>query len=279
MKKGCIYIHRNLINGHSYVGSTIQDTRRRWRKEDKTYHSYKSCSVFFAALNKYGWEYFETTILEDNIPFEDISKREEFYIQKYNSIAPNGYNTVKIIDGRVEFTEETKNKISESRKEYYQNLTEPIIAPNRNHHILIENIPHKKCSNCKEIKTLDKYCKYKTTWDGLNRYCKNCASIYSKQYVPEKLSEEELKKTYIDRRDNMIAGLKMKYNNNPELREAQAKRKSKPVFGVHIVTGETIFFDSAMKAKESGFNNTEIGQSIKNKKPYKKYNWFFNKKN
>jgi hypothetical protein len=42
---------------------------------------------------------------------------------------------------------------------------------------------------------------------------------------------------------------------------------------VHIDDGSVLKFDSALKAKELGFDNTNISDSIKTGIPYKKYRW------
>lgn len=49
-----IYMHRNKINGKSYIGQTFQKPEERW----KNGAGYKSCTYFYAAIQKYGWNNF-----------------------------------------------------------------------------------------------------------------------------------------------------------------------------------------------------------------------------
>jgi group I intron endonuclease len=255
MKTGIIYKHENKINGKVYIGSTIQTTARRWRKSDKTYNSYKSCTVFYRALKKYSWNEFTTTVLEDNIPFDNIAAREEYYIKENNSIAPKGYNTVNIIDSRVVYTEETKLKISESRKEYYKNLKEPIIAYNRNHHIEVNDISCKKCTKCNLVFPLSGFNVYNKTWDKLMRICKSCQISQTRQYREKNpiktLTKSEFKQSYRDR-----------------------KTTARPFIGVND-NGDKLYFKSGVDASVGGFDKTGIRRSILNNKKYKGYSWCY----
>lgn len=174
---GYIYLHQNLINNRCYIGSSIQKSQRRWRRADKTYNSYKSCPVFYKALQKYTWENFVSIILEVDIPFDEISIREEYYIKLYDCIAPNGYNTNKIVEGRVKFSDETKKKLSDKRKEYYQNLKIPQIDVKRIEHKFINNIECKLCRDCREFIPLFNFTKDKNRWDNLDHFCKSCKKI------------------------------------------------------------------------------------------------------
>ena len=253
MKKGLIYLHKHKKSGKCYVGSTTQSVKRRWRKSDTTYTSYINSTVFYNALKKYTWDGFETSILEEDIPFEDISKREEYYIKEYNSLVPNGFNIVNIIEGRNKCSEETKRKISKKRKDYFSLLTEPVIAPNKHHHIFKDGIEYKKCSRCQDNKILTDFGKYRISWDRLNRYCKECHKLNARERrekVPDKiLTKEQLKLSY-----------KMR------------KTISRPFIGKDK-DGNTIRFKSGMEASRNGYDKTQIRRSILKKKEYMKYTW------
>jgi group I intron endonuclease len=129
---GYIYLITNKINGKKYVGQTQQeDIKDRWRMHKKI-----TCigHCLENAYKKYGLENFKFQII--CICFDsDCNLYEEYYIKKYNSIAPNGYNlkpggdnrkhhpdTIKkmseSLKGRKlsEITEETKKKLSEALK-------------------------------------------------------------------------------------------------------------------------------------------------------------------
>ena len=172
------------------------------------------------------------------------------------------------------FTDEIKKKMSDARKEYYNNLEEPIIAWNKKEHTSVNGIECKHCSTCNEHKPLSEYPKNNRRWDGLLHQCKTCYAQYRKQFTP-KLNEEDFKATYVNRQSAVSSGVKDAYKNRPELRLDQSKRKSKPIIATNIETGIEMEFDSAKHAKQFGFDNTNIGVAIKNNKPYKKHMWKF----
>jgi group I intron endonuclease len=113
---GYIYKITNTVNNKIYVGETMQnDIEKRWRTHRNLSKINKGCPILCQAFNKYGLDKFTFEIII--ICFdEDRLIYEKQYIQKFNSIAPNGYN---ISPGGCErgFTGlhhsvESKNKIS-----------------------------------------------------------------------------------------------------------------------------------------------------------------------
>jgi len=54
MNNYTIYIHKNKINGKVYIGQTGQDPKKRWDNGN----GYKTCSRFWNAIQKYGWDNF-----------------------------------------------------------------------------------------------------------------------------------------------------------------------------------------------------------------------------
>lgn len=88
-----IYKIENLINHKIYIGQSIH-IERRWNE-----HCFPSTkSIISNAIKKYGKENFSFQILEECSP-EELDEREIFYINKFNCIAPNGYNIKDYIDG------------------------------------------------------------------------------------------------------------------------------------------------------------------------------------
>lgn len=88
-KKGYGFIYRYVSpSGKSYVGQTIHSLKERSKTEGR---DYKNCSVFYKAIQKYGWDNFLVEILEE-CPFCELEGKEKYYIKKYNSLIPNGYN-------------------------------------------------------------------------------------------------------------------------------------------------------------------------------------------
>lgn len=97
-----IYKITNLINRKTYIGETTRSFNKRWNEHKSRsinkghgYNYHLHC-----AMRKYGFENFSTEILEectDDLRFE----REHFYILKYNSLEPNGYNFLACGEGSV----------------------------------------------------------------------------------------------------------------------------------------------------------------------------------
>lgn len=83
-----IYKIENLINHKIYIGQSVH-IEKRWQQHcQKT-----SKSSIGQAIQKYGKENFSFQILVEC----DITQLDEMeckYIQKYNSLAPNGYNLI-----------------------------------------------------------------------------------------------------------------------------------------------------------------------------------------
>lgn len=88
LEKSCvIYLLINLINGKKYVGQTRQKLKKRiWQ--------HKCCKKFCIgkAIQKYGWENFKVTILEECETPENLDAAEIKWIKELNTKAPNGYN-------------------------------------------------------------------------------------------------------------------------------------------------------------------------------------------
>lgn len=79
-----IYKITNLINNKVYIGQCSKDV-------SETVNYYGSGKLIRLAVEKYGIEAFEKTVLEECSSKEELNIKEREYIQKYNSIE-NGYN-------------------------------------------------------------------------------------------------------------------------------------------------------------------------------------------
>lgn len=271
---GIIYKHTNKLNGKVYIGQTkfAKNPNRRFRKG--ALNAYKGSTAFHKALKKYTWDGFETEFLYSAFDQESLNRAEEYFINFYNSALPNGYNSVKIVEGNIEYTEEVRAKISAKQKERYAKMTTPPEAPNKKQHILINGVPHKNCARCKENKTLDLFIKHSARWDGLGAYCKACA-IEKDTRVYQGLTEEEFKKSYNSRRAAMTEGVQRYYDNNPAAKAKISQQKSKAIIATNIDTLVETEFSSALEAKKFGFHNTNVGVAIKTGKVYKKHTWRF----
>lgn len=113
-----IYKHTNKINGKSYIGLTQQNPKKRFKHG--TGYPKRDQPLFHKAIEKYGWENFETEILEANIQTRELAnEREIYWIAFYHTwiYDPecNGYNALpggNSNPGHVQ-TVETRAKISQ----------------------------------------------------------------------------------------------------------------------------------------------------------------------
>lgn len=262
MKLGIIYTHTNKLDGKVYVGQTWQEPNRRWRKGSKKYISYRTTLVFYAALQKYGWENFESEIVAYCQTQEEMNRMEEFYIKERNSLAPNGYNLRDICDGREKHTQETIEKIREKAK-----LRKPGTSWNKIPIITIEGQKYKSCSGCKKTLPLeDNFSKSKKYY--VSR-CHKCNYKYGLGYikVPEEQKQESFK----------MRGEKFKeIHGTPEKRQFFKELNSKAILKLDPKTKEPVAeYACAKDAKIDGYLGPGISTAIKVGDLYKGFYWKF----
>ena len=83
-----IYIIKNRINSKVYIGQAVNSAERFICHCKPS--SAKTNSLIDKAIQKYGAHNFWYEILESQI--EDYNEKEVYWIKKYNSVTPNGYN-------------------------------------------------------------------------------------------------------------------------------------------------------------------------------------------
>lgn len=90
-----IYKFENNINHKVYIGQAI-DLYERKEKHKKNMKDLSHQEYFYKALRKYGWDNFSYEILEEFDIFnqEQLNNLENYYIQLFNSLIPNGYNMI-----------------------------------------------------------------------------------------------------------------------------------------------------------------------------------------
>lgn len=84
-----VYKIENLVNHKIYIGQSI-NIENRWKKH---LHS-KDDFVIHKAIQKYGKEMFSFQILEE-CEIKDLDSKEQYWIEAYNSLVPNGYNMIQ----------------------------------------------------------------------------------------------------------------------------------------------------------------------------------------
>jgi group I intron endonuclease len=98
-------------DGKSYIGQTTMSFKQRmW------YHKHPSsgCVYISNAIAKHGDEMIYE-IIEEDIPRENLDDREIFWINRLNTIAPNGYNLTSG-GASCKMSEDTKSKMCDYLK-------------------------------------------------------------------------------------------------------------------------------------------------------------------
>lgn len=107
-----VYRYTNKTNGKVYIGRTSQTLKQRAGKDGK---GYSTCSKFWNAICKYGWNNFDAEILATDVTFEQSVELERKYIDQFHSDNPEyGYNILAQEPGNGYLTEEVRRKISQS---------------------------------------------------------------------------------------------------------------------------------------------------------------------
>lgn len=107
-----IYMHKNLLNGKVYIGVTKQKPEQRWAGGE----GYKTCTIFYKAIKKYGWDNFEHTIIETTDTRDKASELERYWIAYYDSTnQEKGYNCDEGGYTKRVFSEKTREKMRQSR--------------------------------------------------------------------------------------------------------------------------------------------------------------------
>jgi len=159
----CIYKHTSPIEKH-YIGQTNNYSKRTSNHKKRN----NQCLAFANAIKKYGWENFTHEILEENLTIDQANEREQFYIEYYNSLAPNGYN-LQTGGNNFKSCKESieKGKKTRSSDEYKNELSKRILKYHsipENKENFLSKIPRKEWilinNNGEEIivKNLPKFC-------------------------------------------------------------------------------------------------------------------------
>jgi len=120
-----IYKAENLIDGKKYIGQTLYSLEERRYGHEK---SNSNCILLRYAIHKYGKENFQWNILCECKDQDELNKKEIYYIEKFNTLTPNGYN-LKTGGSGGKYSDKLKKKISEARKgKHYPKISEALIG-------------------------------------------------------------------------------------------------------------------------------------------------------
>ncbi len=109
--KGLIYKITNKVTEKSYIGLTCTSLEKRWKRHISCSKRVKNTHVFYDALKNFDISVWSLEILEDSIEIKDLPKREQFWIETYGTMSPNGYNSTKG-GAHTVMSDEVKTKMS-----------------------------------------------------------------------------------------------------------------------------------------------------------------------
>ncbi len=122
---GQIYQIKNIETEKLYIGQTknYHSGNRLFCAEGR-YKSHvsdamsnrKYCTAIDGAIRKYGKDNFKLSILEYNVSIDKLNEKEQHYIKKLNTLAPNGYNLTTGGKASQEVSDETREKLSKACK-------------------------------------------------------------------------------------------------------------------------------------------------------------------
>lgn len=98
---GKIYCISNKINNKLYIGKTTYETvEKRFKEHCKdSQRTYFEKRPLYAAMNKYGIENFEISLIEE-VDLSQLEQQEQYWILYYDSYK-NGYNATLGGDGKI----------------------------------------------------------------------------------------------------------------------------------------------------------------------------------
>lgn len=110
-----IYLITNLLNSKQYVGITKFTLEKRFLQHSRRGYALSE------SIKKHGKEKFSIELVEEVDSAEKAYELEQYYIKKYNTKAPNGYNLTDGGDGIFgwEPDDEFRKKCSESVKKLH----------------------------------------------------------------------------------------------------------------------------------------------------------------
>lgn len=109
-----VYLVTNKVDGSAYVGQTSQPVRLRWGQHCSMGSG--TNTLIKQAIRSFGKQSFDVQVLETSECPMTISFLETYYIKKYNTLAPNGYNSLLSGNIYTSMTPEVRAKISKALK-------------------------------------------------------------------------------------------------------------------------------------------------------------------
>lgn len=120
-QKGLIYCYTYWPTQKKYIGYTTN-----FKKRQNEHLTETRVNLEFHNLLRKHYENFTIEILEDNIPISNLSEKEKYYIQLYDSYK-NGYNLTKGGNGGFEACNKYWKEHPDEMKQHIQKI-QPLAA-------------------------------------------------------------------------------------------------------------------------------------------------------
>ena len=135
-----LYKHTNKINGKVYIGKTM-NPQERWKNNGI---KYKTCSRFWFAIQHYGWDNFDHSILLSCETREEIDMLEKQYIKDFKSLDPEfGYNLSEGGTGGNVWAGKTQNE----KARYAEERRQETLSRGQDWHDKLSEAQKKRWSN------------------------------------------------------------------------------------------------------------------------------------
>ena len=95
--------------------------QKRWERhirDAKDINKIKQCRLLNSAIRKYGSSQFEVEFIT-YCDIKDNNSTEEFYIKKFNTLAPDGYNLTSGRRQNIKVAKSVRKRLSFSGKKYF----------------------------------------------------------------------------------------------------------------------------------------------------------------
>lgn len=109
-----VYMITNSQNSMKYIGVTCRPVSIRFKEHIYSAQGSESNAPLHTAMRDLGVDTFSCQILEDDISSDDARSKELYYIRKFNTCEPFGYNTYKAGMGGRCHTDVGRKHISKS---------------------------------------------------------------------------------------------------------------------------------------------------------------------
>ena len=129
-----IYKIVNTINGHKYVGSSV-NIKKRWHEHRRELKQNKHHSPYLQrAWNKYGEDAFEFLIIEECKPIkETLREREQLWIDTLRAYGKTGYNVAKFAGASMLGMKHTAKSLKKMRGRNWTEEQRQGISGENNH--------------------------------------------------------------------------------------------------------------------------------------------------